>query len=168
MEIINKIEKSGLITLDLADFYPRGKRTIIDIKDFLWQGMILKEVEFRQMIKGHNWDQYQDQYIALFSSEDAIIANWAYMNISSKLHGIAKKTVFGNLEFLENNLFNESLKSLNPSDYQDKRVLIKGCGSTPIPTFAYVKITELLQPVVKSLMYGEACSSVPVFKAKKG
>lgn len=167
MEIVNKVEKSGLINLDLADFYVPGVRSAIDIKDFLWQGVILKEKEFRQALADHDWMQYQNHFVAIFSSEDAIIANWAFMNIASKLQGIAKKTVFGNTEYLENFLFEEKINQLDPNDYLDKRVLVKGCGSTPIPTSAYVKITEVLQPVVKSLMYGEACSSVPVFKAKR-
>lgn len=167
MEIINKVEKSGLITLDLAEYYPQGVRSAIDIKDFLWQGMILKEKEFRQQINDYDWQQYQGHYVALFCSEDIIVTNWAYMNIASKLYGIAKKVIFTNPNSLEDYLFEEALEKINPKEYQDKRILIKGCGSTPIPTFAYVKMVNLLQPLVKSLMYGEACSSVPVFKVKR-
>lgn len=165
-EIINKIEKSGLVNLDLADFYPKGKRLELDISQFLWQGIILKEKEFRDAIKNHNWNHYQDSFVAVFCSEEAIIANWAYMLIATNLKNVAKRVVFGSVETLENILFDESISTVNINDYQDKRVLIKGCGSTPIPTSAFMKIVTTLQPVVKSLMYGEACSSVPVFKRK--
>lgn len=166
-EIINKIEKSGLITLDLEDFYPQGIRTIIDIKTFLWQGLVLKEKEFRQAIKDHDWNQYQGNFVGLTCSEDTIIANWAYMLIASSLQGIAKRTFFGDRDALEAHLFDETISNIDLEQYRDKRILVKGCGSIPIPTFAYVKIVDKLQSVVKSLMYGEACSSVPIYKSPK-
>lgn len=163
-EIVNRVEKSGLITLDLGDFYPNGRRMELDIVGWLWEGLILKEKEFREHVKTCDWGHYQDAYVAINCSADAIVPDWAYMLIASKLQPIAKKYVFGSLETLNTLLFEEALEGLNADEFRDKRVLVKGCGDKEVPPSAYVKIVSILQPHVKSLMFGEACSSVPVFK----
>lgn len=165
--IENKIANAGLINLDLADYYPKGKRAQINMQDFLFQGLILKEKEFREKVKTTDWSQYQDYYVNITLLDEAIVPNWAYMLVASQLYPFAKRVVFGTQETLETLVFIESLKSgINPEDYQDKRVLVKGCGDIEISPSIYIEITNLLQPIVKSLMFGEACSSVPVYKKK--
>ena len=165
-EIVNRVAQSKLVTLDLEEFYPKGTRLQIDIKDWLFQGLILKEKEFRNQISEHNWEQYKDAYIAIFCSTEAIIPGWAYMLISSKLQPYAKKVVLGSLEDLETILFQTIIDEMNVSDFKDKPVIIKGCSNKPIPPNAYLWATIKLQPVAKSIMYGEACSSVPLYKRK--
>ena len=167
-EIINKVADSGLINLDLADYYPKGERVIYDIKQNLWQEFVLKEKDFRQFVRENDWSVYQDKFVALINSADAIVPSWAYMILTDALEPYAKEVVNGDLETLETVIFLNSMeKNLIPVDYKDKRVIIKGCGEIPIPDSAYVKAVNLLKPVVKSLMYGEACSAVPVYKKKK-
>ncbi len=164
-EIVNKVAASGLITIDLEEFYTRGKRITFDLKPHLFQELILREKDFREFLNAEDWSKYKDAYVALFCSTDSIIPTWAYMLLATKLQPFAKRVVFGNLEFLESTLYNEILKEkINPADYTDKRVVIKGCGKLPVPTQAYVELTNILRPVVKSIMYGEPCSTVPVFK----
>lgn len=164
-EIINKVANSGLITIDLEEFYPKGERILFDIKPLLFHELILKEKDFREYIKQHDWAQYQDTYVALTCSNDAIVPTWAYMLLSIALEPYAKKVVFGTPETLEAVLFNESLTKINYSDYKDKRVVIKGCGNLPVSTHAYVELTKGLKPFAKSIMYGEPCSTVPLYKA---
>lgn len=167
-EIINKVANSGLINLDLADYYPKGERVVYDIKQNLWQEFVLKEKDFRLFVKENDWSVYQDKYVALINSADAIVPSWAFMVLTDALEPFAKEVVNGDLETMETVIFLNSMeKNLNPSDYKDQRVIIKGCGEIPIPDSAYVKAVNLLKPVVKSLMYGEACSAVPVFKKRK-
>jgi hypothetical protein len=167
-EIINKVANSGLINLDLADYYPKGERVVYDIKQNLWQEFVLKEKDFRLFVKENDWLVYQDKYVALINSADAIVPSWAFMILTDALEPFAKEVVNGDLETMETVIFLNSMeKNLNPSDYKDQRVIIKGCGEIPIPDSAYVKAVNLLKPVVKSLMYGEACSAVPVFKKRK-
>ncbi|MDG1175302.1 MAG: DUF2480 family protein [Flavobacteriales bacterium] len=167
-EIINKVANSGLINLDLADYYPKGERVVYDIKQNLWQEFVLKEKDFRLFVKENDWSVYQDKYVALINSADAIVPSWAFMILTDALEPFAKEVVNGDLETIETVIFLNSMeKNLNPSDYKDQRVIIKGCGEIPIPDSAYVKAVNLLKPVVKSLMYGEACSAVPVFKKRK-
>ena len=163
-EIVNKVAKSGLITLELEHFYTEGERMVIDLKDRLWQGLVLKEKDFREWIRTENWDQYRDAYVAVHCSADAIVPQWAFMLVSSALSGIAYKVVFGNAEALEYALFNEALKRISPEEYRDQRVVIKGCSHKPIPSGAYMEVVQLLQPVVKSIFFGEPCSTVPVYK----
>jgi len=165
-EIVNRVAQSKLVTLDLEELYPKGTRLQIDIKDWLFQGLILKEKEFRNQISEHNWEQYKDAYIAIFCSTEAIIPGWAYMLISTKLQPYAKKVVLGSLEDLETILFQTIIEEMNVSDFKDKPVIIKGCSNKPIPPNAYLWATIKLQPVAKSIMYGEACSSVPLYKRK--
>ncbi len=166
-EIKNKVAASGLITLSLEDYYPRGPRISLDISPWLYEGLMLREKEFRAYLKDHDWQQYQDAYVAVFCSADAIVPQWAYMLLASKLQGIAKKVVYGHSEQLEALLMEEALKEVDLSPYQDKRLILKGCGDLPIPPHAYVYFTTRLQAVAKSIMFGEACSTVPIYKKAK-
>jgi len=166
-EIINKVANSGIVTIDLEEFYTKGERKLIDIKDQLFQGLILREKDFREFIKTHEWQQYKDCFVAITCSADAIVPTWAYMLLTLALQPYATKIVFGNLEQLESIVFNEKLQTLKIEDYKDARVVIKGCGTLPVPTNAYVQLTAILQPHVKSLMYGEPCSTVPLYKKAK-
>jgi hypothetical protein len=163
-EIRNKVAESGLITLSLEDFYPEGKRMDLDIADWLFERMILKEKDFRQKVKEHNWDQYKDAFVAVYSGEEAIIPQWAYMLLGTALAGKAKRTVFGTPADLELVLMEESLSKADLSSYKDQRVILKGCSDLDIPAHAYLRFAELLQSEVKALMFGEACSTVPIYK----
>ncbi|MEP0133213.1 MAG: DUF2480 family protein [Eudoraea sp.] len=165
-EIVNRVAQSKLVTLDLEEYYPQGSRLQIDIKDWLFESLILKEKEFRNQIASHNWEQYKDAYVALNCSSDAIIPGWAFMLISTKLQPYVKKVVLGSLEDLETTVFQSIIENLEVSDFKDKPVIIKGCSNKPIPPNAYLWATIKLQPVAKSIMYGEACSSVPLYKRK--
>jgi hypothetical protein len=166
-DIINRVANSSLKTIDLEDFYPEGKRTIIDIKPWLFNEAILKEKDFRNFLKNHNWSQYKNHYIALTCSSNAIIPSWAYMLIATYLMPFAKKTIVGNLQELENAIFQNIISNFKTEEYKNKPVIIKGCANKPIPETAYIQLIEKLQPIVKSIMFGEACSSVPLFKATK-
>jgi len=165
-EIVNRVANSKLITLDLEDFYPEGERVLLDIKDWLFEGFVLREKDFREHIKTHDWSQYKDNYIALMCSTDAIIPAWAFMLISIQLEPYAKKNVLGDLDALETSIYQDIVNNLDLEAYKDKPVIIKGCSKKPVPINAYAMISIKLKPVVKSLMYGEACSSVPLFKRK--
>jgi hypothetical protein len=165
-EIVNKVTNSQLKTIDLEDFYPKESRTIIDIKNWLFHELILKEADFREHLKNHNWSKYQNQYVALTCSSDAIIPSWAYMLITTYLSTFAKKVIFGSLKDLETAIFQEIINNFKVEEFLDKQVIIKGCSNKPIPETAYIQIIEKLQPIVKSLMFGEACSTVPLYKRK--
>ena len=162
--ILNKVSQSGLIQFDLEELHQSGERVLFDIKSWLFEEMILKEKDFREQLKNHDWNQYQNKFVAVTCSADAIIPTWAFMLIASKLSGVAKKIVFGNLEKLEEELFSESLSKINLSTFKDQRVVIKGCSKIYVPVQSYVQLTSMLTPIVKSIMYGEPCSTVPVFK----
>jgi hypothetical protein len=164
--IINKVANSGLITFDLEDLYHRGERVVYDLKDNLFMGMILKEKDFREFLKNHDWTQYAGKNIAITCSEDAIVPTWAYMLLTLKLQPVANLVVFGTLEELENKLFFDALNKVDVETFRGARVVVKGCSKVPVPTAAYVEITRLLQPVVQSLMFGEPCSTVPLYKRK--
>ena len=166
-EIVNKVALSGIINIDLEEFYPQGERVLFDIKEQLFQGLILKEKDFRSFVKNEDWSTYTDKYVALTCSADAVVPVWAYMLLAIQIEPYAKKVVFGDLETLETVLYNEILNTLNINEYKDARVVIKGCGHLPVPKAAYVEITRLLRPVAKSIMYGEACSMVPLYKQPK-
>lgn len=166
-EIINRVANSKLITIDLEDYYPQEKRVVIDIKDWLFQEIILKEQEFRTHLKNHNWEQYKDTYIALTCSSDAIIPSWAYLLISTHLNSYAKKIVVGNLELLETVIFNDIINDMDITNYKMKPIIIKGCTDKPIPATAYTLLIQKIQSVAKTVMFGEACSTVPLYKAKK-
>ena len=165
-EIINRVANSKLVTINLEDFYPEGKRILFDIKNWLFEGLVLREKDFRQNVSKHNWEQYQDSFIALSCSTDAIIPSWAYMLISIHLSPYAKTTVIGNLVDLETSIFQDIINLLDVAAYKDKPIIIKGCSNKPIPDNAYIMLTTKLKPVAKSIMYGEACSSVPLYKRK--
>ena len=164
-EIINRVANSKLVTLDLEDYYPEGKRVLFDIKDWLFESLVLREKEFRASVKAHDWSQYNDNYIALYCSTDAIIPDWAYMLLSIQLEPYSKKVVFGNLETLETSLYQDIISNLDVSIFKDKPVIIKGCSKKPVPSSAYIMISLKLKPFAKSIMFGEACSSVPLFKS---
>lgn len=166
-EIVNRVARSGLITIDLEEFYPEGERVVYDIADNLWQGMALKEKDFRDFVKAKDWSIYKDQYVALHCSADAIVPTWAYMLLTTKIAPFAKKVVFGSLYDLENVLFEEALSSINFEDFEGARIVIKGCSDRAVPTSAYVKLTQLLQSHAQVLMYGEPCSTVPLWKKAK-
>ena len=165
-EIKNRVADSGLTEINLEDFYSKGERILIDVKDNLFQGLILKEKDFREFVKNENWEKYKDKFVAITCSADAIIPTWAYMLIATSLQPFAKKFVFGDLKTLETVLFLESLSKINPEEYLDKKLVIKGCGNLPVPESAYVELTRMLTPVAKSIMFGEPCSTVPVMKRK--
>lgn len=164
--IENKVANSGLITIDLETLRHAGKRVLFDIKDWLFREMILKEKDLRDFVKNHDWSQYQSQNIAFYCSTDAIVPTWAYMLLASAVQPYANKYVFGNLEQLEIALYNDAIAQLNPADYADKRIILKGCSQNELPIAAYVAMSNKLLPVVKSLMYGEACSNVPIYKKR--
>ncbi|MCC6722039.1 MAG: DUF2480 family protein [Bacteroidia bacterium] len=164
--IVNKVANSGLITINLEDFYNKNQRVIFDIKDCLFMGLILKEKDFREFVKNNDWSVYQNKNVAITCSADAIVPTWAYMLIGSKISEIANHFVFGNIEQLENSLFQKSLSEINIELYRNQKIVIKGCGNIPVPVFAYTEILRLLQPVASSIMYGEPCSTVPVYKKK--
>lgn len=165
--IVNKVSESQLITLDLEEYYPKGETVLFDMKDHLFMGLILKEKEFREALKSLNPDVYKDKNVAITCTADAVIPMWAYMLVASKLQPSAKEVVFGDKDFLHKALFLKNLSTINPADYLDKRVVIKGCGELPISETAYVEVTKLLRPVAKSIMYGEPCSTVPIYKSPK-
>jgi hypothetical protein len=162
--IINRVANSPLITFDLEEYYHKGERVLFDIKDFLFEGMILKEKEFRAKVKEFDWSQFDGKNVAITCSEDAIIPTWAYMLIATRLSPFAHMIVFGNLEDLDSALYKQALADLDIEKYRDKKVVVKGCGKYPVPESAYVEITRLLTPVVSSIMYGEPCSTVPLYK----
>lgn len=165
--IVNKVAESGIITLDLEVFYPKGEIKVFDLKDHLFMGLILKEKDFRANLQSTDWEQYRDSYVAVTCSADAIIPMWAYMLVASYLQPVAKDSVVGDEKNLINTVFIKNINAINPEDYMDKRVVIKGCGDVQIPETAYLEITNKLMPVVKSIMYGEPCSTVPVYKSRK-
>lgn len=164
--IINKVAESGLTSFDLADFYPQGERVVYDIKENLFHGLILKEKDFREFIKEHDWVQYQGKHVAITCTADAIVPTWAYMLLANRLAPYAKTIVFGTLETLETVLFENALSNLDLEQYRNQRIVLKGCGDIPVPVSAYVDLTAKLTKVAKSIMYGEPCSTVPIFKRK--
>ncbi|MEQ9581242.1 MAG: DUF2480 family protein [Arenibacter sp.] len=165
-DIINRVSQSKLVTFNLEDYYPKGNRVVLDIKDWLFEGLILREKDFRTQLEDCDWSQYKDCYVALSCSTDAIVPGWAYMLISTKLQPYAKKVIIGDLEMLESSLYQSIIENLDVSEFEDKPVIIKGCSNKPVPANAYLWATTKIQSVAKSVMYGEACSSVPLFKAK--
>ena len=164
--IKNKVAESGIVTIDLEEFYPKGDTAVFDIKEYLFMGLILKEKDFRLALQNLEVENYRDKYVAVTCTADAIIPMWAYMLIASTLQGIAKDIVFGDEKTLINTLFIKNLCYLNVSDYEDKRVVVKGCGDVQIPETAYLEITNKLRPVAKTIMYGEPCSTVPIYKKR--
>ncbi|MEO6638095.1 MAG: DUF2480 family protein [Ginsengibacter sp.] len=165
--IVNKVAQSALVTIDLEKFYPQGEVAIFDLKDHLFMELILKEKEYREGLKTLDWSIYKDKNVGITCSADAIIPVWAYMLAVTYLEPVAKEIVFGNEEKVLEVLFLKNLWKIEANEFADKRVVVKGCGEKKIPDTAYVEITKILRPVAKSIMYGEPCSTVPVYKQAK-
>ncbi len=165
-EIINRVANSKLMTVNLEDYYPKGQRVLFDVKDWLFEGFVLREKDFRNHVSEHDWSQYQNSYVALTCSTDAIIPGWAYMLISIQLEPFANKVVIGNLEQLETSIYQDIIQNLDVSEFEGKPLIIKGCSKKPVPENAYIMLANKLKLVAKSIMYGEACSSVPLYKRK--
>ncbi len=165
-KIINKVTESLLTTVDLEEYAPKGELAVFDLKEHLFMGLILKEKDFREALKILDWEKYKNKMVALTCSVDAIIPMWAYMLVATNLQPVAKDVVFGQEKDILPNIWIKNLSAINGADFLDKRVVVKGCGEHPIPEVAYVEITNKLRPFVKSIMYGEPCSTVPIFKRK--
>lgn len=165
-EIINRVANSKLITLDLEDYYPAGKRILFDIKDWLFEGFVLREKEFRQHVSDFDWSTYKNAYVALTCSSDAIIPGWAYMLLSIQLEPYVKNVIIGDLEQLETSIYQDIINNLEVLEFEGKPIIIKGCANKPVPQNAYIMLSTKLKPIAKSIMYGEACSSVPLYKNK--
>jgi len=163
-EIVNRVANSKLRTIDLEEYYPDGPRTTLDIKQWLFHEIILKESDFRSSLKGHDWQQYQDHYVALICSSDAIIPSWAYMLVSTYLNPYCKLVVVGDQIDLETAIFSKIIANMDVTSFIDRPVIIKGCSNKPIPETTYIDLIGKLQPIVSSLMFGEACSTVPLLK----
>ncbi|MCE7062729.1 DUF2480 family protein [Dyadobacter sp. CY343] len=166
-EIVNRVATSGIVSLDLEELYQPGERVLYDIKDNLWQGMILREKDFREFLKVHDWAQYAGKHVAIICSEDAIVPTWAYMLLAVQLEPHAKTVIFGDLNALEDLLFHNAIQKLDIDSFAGKRVVVKGCSKVEVPVLAYVEVSRLLKPVVQSLMFGEPCSTVPLYKKPK-
>ncbi|MBD81136.1 MAG: hypothetical protein CL840_19620 [Crocinitomicaceae bacterium] len=164
LKIENRVAKSGLIQLEMAEFFPEEEIVEYDLAQNLWQGLALKEKDFREFIKTYNWDQFNNKHVAIHCSADAIIPSWAYMLLSTALLGKALSINYGTKNAVEQKLLIDSINEINAQEFLDSRIVIKGCGDRDVSESAWVAITNKLQPVVKSLMYGEPCSTVPVYK----
>jgi hypothetical protein len=164
--IINKVAESGLITIDLEKYYPREPVVVFDMKPHLFMEMILKEKDFREGLKNHDWEQYRDKYVAVTCTADAIIPVWAYMLVAAYLEPVAKEIIMGDEKELHKTLFLKNIAAINTEEFTDKRIVIKGCGETPIDDYAFLEITKRLRPFAKSIMYGEPCSTVPIYKKR--
>jgi uncharacterized protein DUF2480 len=164
--IINKVAESGLITIDPAEYFPKGEIKLFDLKEFLFMGLILKEKDFREALKNHDWEQYRNKNTGITCTADAIIPVWAWMLVASYLQPVANEIIMGDEKELHKTIFLKNLSKINVDEFADKKVVIKGCGETPIGDFVYMELTKLLRPVAKSIMYGEPCSTVPVYKKR--
>ena len=162
--IINKVSDSGLITLDLEQYYPREEVVLYDLKDYLFMGLILKEKDFREALKNLDWEVYKNKYVGVTCSADAIIPPWAYMLAASYLQPVAKDVIMGDEKEVHKTIFLKNIQRIEANEFTGQRVVVKGCGDTPIGEFAYMEITKLLRPVVKTIMYGEPCSTVAIYK----
>jgi uncharacterized protein DUF2480 len=162
--IVNKVSESGLITLDLEQYYPKDAIALFDLKDYLFMGLILKEKDFREALKTLDWETYRDKFVGVTCSADAIIPPWAYMLVASYLQPVAMDVIMGDEKEVHKTIFLKSIQGINLSEFAGQRVVVKGCGETPIGEFAYMEIAKRLRPVAKTIMYGEPCSTVPIFK----
>ena len=165
-EIVNRVANSNLITIDLADYAPDLQILEMDLKQFLFEGFILKEKDFRTALKEFDFSSYENKVVAINCSSDCIIPMWAYMLVTSHLNNVASEIHAGNKETVFQKLFLQNIENINPSEFENKKVIVKGCGHIPLTEDLYIAITEKLQNTVNSLMFGEACSAVPVFKKK--
>lgn len=165
-EIVNRVTSSSLITFDLEEYYQPGERVLVDLKDQLFQGLILREKDLRDFIKSNDWSFYKDKFVAITCSTDAVIPTWAYMLVAIALKPFAKAVEFGTLEKLEERLFEGALAKVDWEQFRNTKIVVKGCSKVEVPPSAYVKTVTELQPIAASLMFGEACSTVPLFKRK--
>ncbi len=164
IKLVNRVAQSGLITIDLASFYPEGEVVAFDLKDYLYMGLVLKEKDFREVLKGHDWSQYAGKNIAVFCSADAIVPLWAYMLVAAYAAPYAHDVLQGTPEQFLEMAFVKRIAALDLSPYQNRRIVVKGCSDRPVPPAAYVELTRRLQPIALSIMFGEPCSTVPVYK----
>lgn len=164
--IVNKVAQSGLVTVDLATYAPTTEIVEYDIKDNLFHGLILKEKDFRDFVKNHDFSIYQDKVVAITCSTDAIVPTWAYMILSNRMSPYAQHITFGTKDDVYRDLFLQRLQNLDYQEFQDQRVVIKGCGDIPVPESVFIQFTSRLTPIVRSIMYGEPCSTVPIYKRK--
>lgn len=165
--IVNRVARSPLVSIDLQDFYPEGECVWLDIAPQLFRGMILREKDFREYVKNEDWSRYEGKNVAIGCSADAIVPVWAYMLLATALAPYARYVTYGTLEDLQRELWQQRILQLDVEAYKDKKVVIKGCGEKPVPEYAFTLLTARLYPHVSSLMYGEPCSTVPVYKRKK-
>ncbi|UCS95139.1 DUF2480 family protein [Echinicola marina] len=163
-EIINRVANSPIITIDLENYYTKEERVVFDIKDYLFQELVLKEADFRKDLKGLDWEQYRGKCVAVTCTADAIVPTWAFMLVMTYLSGLAKEVMIGDLDDLEQFLFQRALRELSADDFEGRPVVVKGCSKFPVPLFAYGEIVKLLKGKAKSIMYGEPCSTVPLYK----
>ena len=163
-EIVNRVKKSGIVTIDFEDLYPKNNRVAFDIEPLLWQGLALKEKDFREYVAAHDWSQYKNSYVAIFCSVDAIVPTWAYMLLATHLEPYADLVVFGSQELLESKVFDKVVEEIDLEEIKDRRVVVKGCSKLPVPVSAYVDLSIKIKPVVKALMFGEPCSTVPIYR----
>jgi hypothetical protein len=167
VELVNKVAQSGIISFDLETYFPDEKRIVsFDMKDYLFKGLILREKDFREALAAINWEDYTGKYLAIFCSADAIIPNWAWMLIVAQAEPFAAKIVMGTPDDLIKQMYRETLAAIDIETFREQKIIIKGCSDKPVPPDAYLEITKILRPVAKSIMYGEPCSTVPVFKKK--
>jgi Protein of unknown function (DUF2480) len=165
-EIINRVSSSSLVTFDLEELYTPGERVLFDIKSLLFQELILREKDFRDFIKTHDWSQYANKYVAITCSADAVVPTWAYMLLTVSLQPYALSVIFGSLQDLETTLFKNALDKIEWEKFSNAKVVIKGCSKVEVPVSSYVEVTNRLRPLASSIMFGEPCSTVPVFKKK--
>jgi len=167
-EIVNRVANSPIVTIDLEQYYLTGERIGFDLKDYLYQGLVLKEKDYREALKHTDWESYRGKYVAVFCSADAIVPTWAFMLAMTYLDGVAAEVVMGDMASLEQHLFEKALQLIDPEEFRDRPVVIKGCSKVPVPLFAYGEIVKKVKGVARSIMYGEPCSTVPLFKQKRG
>ncbi len=165
--LVNRVAASGLITINLEKYFPEGEVIDFDLKDYLYMELILKEKDFRTALKEHDWSQYQDKILLVYCSTDAIVPVWAYMLVASYAAPYAKDVFQGSRDAYYKSAFNEVIASMDMDEYQDQRIVIKGCSDKPVPPSAYLELTRRLQPIAKTIMYGEPCSTVPIYKRPK-
>lgn len=166
-ELVNRVAQSGLITIKLEEFYPEDQILEFDLKPYLFQGLILREIEFRKALKEIDWSVYKGAYLSLYCSSDAIIPTWAYMLVTSYASPFVKGISYGSKDQFLQSYFRSKIREINPEDYRDAKIVIKGCSDREVPVSAYIDITSHLMDYASSIMYGEPCSTVPVFKKKK-
>lgn len=166
-EIINRVANSPIVTLNLEDYYRKEERAIFDLKEFLFKELMLKEKDFRNALKELNWEKFQGKLVAVTCTVDAVVPNWAFMLVGTYLKKQGVEYVIGDLNVLEQYLFEQELSKINPIEFKNKPLVIKGCSKFPVPLFAYGRVLVLLQNYAKSIMYGEPCSTVPLYKASK-